>query len=218
MCLCTQSPVRSDGCAPHCCGRHSEPFSESPAGADTALAFPFQVFTLLLLSAPRALGGAAELEVPLSSPVFSLLFYLVLLLLWAVHIGVCTSAEGSCYFCSLSWPTVGAVLVLVSALLCVATSALTRTCVDGKLLRRVRLAPAGTAPSFWIGHVLLFTWPFTHRMLGKALVRGRHSAGQGRKGAGEGSLSPGSERPLETLSSVSSHHRPHLSGGKTGFL
>nr|KAF6501912.1 phosphatidylinositol glycan anchor biosynthesis class G [Molossus molossus] len=94
------------------------------------------VFALLLLSAPQALGSAAELEVPLSSPVFSLLFYLVLLLLGAVHVSVCTSTEGSCYFCSLSWPTVGVVLVLVSALLCAVLSALTRTCVDGKLLRR----------------------------------------------------------------------------------
>nr|KAF6501913.1 phosphatidylinositol glycan anchor biosynthesis class G [Molossus molossus] len=95
-----------------------------------------EVFALLLLSAPQALGSAAELEVPLSSPVFSLLFYLVLLLLGAVHVSVCTSTEGSCYFCSLSWPTVGVVLVLVSALLCAVLSALTRTCVDGKLLRR----------------------------------------------------------------------------------
>ncbi|KAM7155916.1 GPI ethanolamine phosphate transferase 2 isoform 3-T3 [Molossus nigricans] len=95
-----------------------------------------EVFALLLLSAPQALGSAAELEVPLSSPVFSLLFYLVLLLLGAVHVSVCTSTEGSCYFCSLSWPTVGVVLALVSALLCAVLSALTRTCVDGKLLRR----------------------------------------------------------------------------------
>ncbi|XP_036903439.1 GPI ethanolamine phosphate transferase 2 isoform X1 [Sturnira hondurensis] len=95
-----------------------------------------EVLVLLLLSVPQALGAAAELDVPLSSPVFCLLFYLTLLLLWAVHVIVCTSAESSCYFCSLAWPAVAAVLALVSALLCAVLSALTRTLVGGELLRR----------------------------------------------------------------------------------
>ncbi|XP_066240719.1 GPI ethanolamine phosphate transferase 2 isoform X2 [Saccopteryx leptura] len=91
-----------------------------------------KVLTLLLLSVPQALGTAAELEVPLSSPVFSLLFYLTFLLLWAVHVIVCTSAGSSCYLCSLSWPMAGAVMVLVSALLCAVLSALSRTFGDGR--------------------------------------------------------------------------------------
>ncbi|XP_066240718.1 GPI ethanolamine phosphate transferase 2 isoform X1 [Saccopteryx leptura] len=91
-----------------------------------------EVLTLLLLSVPQALGTAAELEVPLSSPVFSLLFYLTFLLLWAVHVIVCTSAGSSCYLCSLSWPMAGAVMVLVSALLCAVLSALSRTFGDGR--------------------------------------------------------------------------------------
>lgn len=92
-----------------------------------------EVLTLLLLSIPQALGTTAELDVPLSSPVFSLLFYLAFLLLWALHVIVCTSAESSCYLCSLSWPAAGVVMVLVSALLCAVVSALARMFVDGKL-------------------------------------------------------------------------------------
>ncbi|XP_016051348.1 PREDICTED: GPI ethanolamine phosphate transferase 2 isoform X2 [Miniopterus natalensis] len=95
-----------------------------------------EVLALLLLSIPQALGATAELEVPLSSPLFSLLFYLMFLLLWATHVVVCTSAEGFCYLCSLSWPTAGSVMVLVSVMFCAVVSALTRTCVDGQLLRR----------------------------------------------------------------------------------
>ncbi|XP_036272924.1 GPI ethanolamine phosphate transferase 2 isoform X2 [Pipistrellus kuhlii] len=101
-----------------------------------------EVLALLLLSIPQALGAAAELEVPLS-PVCSLLFYLAFLLLWAMHVVVCTSAERSRYLCSLTWPMAGGVLALVSALLCGVLSALTRTCVDGKLLRR------NPTPSSW---------------------------------------------------------------------
>uniref|UniRef100_K9INJ7 Putative glycosylphosphatidylinositol anchor synthesis protein n=1 Tax=Desmodus rotundus TaxID=9430 RepID=K9INJ7_DESRO len=95
-----------------------------------------EVLALLLLSVPQALGAAAELDVPLLSPVSCLLFYLVLLLLWAVHVTVCTSAESSCCFCSLARPAAAVVLALVSALLCTAVSALTRTLVGGELLRR----------------------------------------------------------------------------------
>lgn len=113
-------------------GRSLRPIVDQPC-------FLAQVLALLLLSVPQALGAAAELEVPLS-PVCSLLFYLAFLLLWAVHVVVCTSAESSRYLCSLAWPVAGGVLALVSALLCGVLSTLTRTCVNGKLLRRVRLA------------------------------------------------------------------------------
>lgn len=104
-------------------------------------ALPTQVLALLLLSAPQALGATAKLEVPLS-PLCSLLFYVMFLLLWATHMVVCTSAESFCYLCSLAWPVAGVVLALVSALLCGVLSTLTRMCLRGKLLRRVRLAPA----------------------------------------------------------------------------
>lgn len=88
---------------------------------------------------------------PLLSPVSCLLFYLVLLLLWAVHVTVCTSAESSCCFCSLARPAAAVVLALVSALLCTAVSALTRTLVGGELLRRVSLVLAGATLSFLVG-------------------------------------------------------------------
>lgn len=100
-----------------------------------------QVLVLLLLSIPQALSSEAELDVPLSSPVFSLLFYLTSLALLGLHVMVCTSAGRSCYFCSLPWPAAGAVMLLVSALLCVVASALAKTFLDGKLLRKVRLVP-----------------------------------------------------------------------------
>uniref|UniRef100_A0A8I3RQ82 Phosphatidylinositol glycan anchor biosynthesis class G (EMM blood group) n=2 Tax=Canis lupus familiaris TaxID=9615 RepID=A0A8I3RQ82_CANLF len=102
----------------------------------TAAVFPSQVLSLLLLSIPEALSNKAELEVPLWSPVFSLLFYLTLLVLSALHVIVCTSAESSCYFCGLSWLTAGGVMVLVSALLCAVVSALAKTFGDGKFLSK----------------------------------------------------------------------------------
>ncbi|XP_031540757.2 GPI ethanolamine phosphate transferase 2 isoform X3 [Vicugna pacos] len=93
-----------------------------------------EVLTLLLLSVPQALSSKAELDVPLLSPVFSLLFYLVLLVLSALHVIVCTSAGSQCYLCSLSWPAAGGVMVLISTLLCAVTSALAKTLARGKLL------------------------------------------------------------------------------------
>ncbi|XP_039076298.1 GPI ethanolamine phosphate transferase 2 isoform X7 [Hyaena hyaena] len=95
-----------------------------------------EVLTLLLLSIPQALSNKAELEVPLWSPVFSLLFYLMLLVLSALHVIVCTSADSSCYFCGLSWLTAGGVMVLISALLCAVVSALAKMAANGKLLSK----------------------------------------------------------------------------------
>ncbi|XP_037685100.1 GPI ethanolamine phosphate transferase 2 isoform X2 [Choloepus didactylus] len=110
--------------------RQVAPYDAYSMAVGTAVVL--EVLTLLLLSIPKALGSKAELEVPLSSPLFSLLFYLTLLALSAVHIIVCTSAESSCYFCSLSWLTAGGVMVLISLLLCAVVSALTRTSVTVK--------------------------------------------------------------------------------------
>ncbi|KAM9586868.1 GPI ethanolamine phosphate transferase 2 isoform 2-T2 [Morphnus guianensis] len=77
-----------------------------------------EVLLLLLLSLPKALSSQAEFEVSLSPPLFSLLFYLMCLMLCAVHVIVCTSAESSCYFCSMSWLTAVGVMMLISALMC----------------------------------------------------------------------------------------------------
>ncbi|XP_064221127.1 GPI ethanolamine phosphate transferase 2 isoform X2 [Aotus nancymaae] len=101
-----------------------------------------EVLTLLLLSLPQALHRKAELEVPLSSPGFSLLFYLVILVLSAVHVIVCTSAESSCYFCGLSWLAAGGVMVLASALLCVTASVLTSVLVGGEPQRKNPIHPS----------------------------------------------------------------------------
>uniref|UniRef100_A0A2K6TTS5 Phosphatidylinositol glycan anchor biosynthesis class G (EMM blood group) n=1 Tax=Saimiri boliviensis boliviensis TaxID=39432 RepID=A0A2K6TTS5_SAIBB len=101
-----------------------------------------EVLTLLLLSVPQALRRKAELEVSLSSPGFSLLFYLVILVLSAVHVIVCTSAESSCYFCGLSWLAAGGVMVLASALLCVIVSVLTNVLVGGRPQRKNPIHPS----------------------------------------------------------------------------
>ncbi|XP_031295476.1 GPI ethanolamine phosphate transferase 2 isoform X1 [Camelus dromedarius] len=100
-----------------------------------------EVLTLLLLSVPQALSSKAELDVPLLSPVFSLLFYLVLLVLSALHVIVCTSAGSRCYLCSLSWPAAGGVMVLISTLLCAVASALAKTLARGKLLSQTPAHP-----------------------------------------------------------------------------
>lgn len=131
----------------------------------TAAVFPSQVLSLLLLSIPEALSNKAELEVPLWSPVFSLLFYLTLLVLSALHVIVCTSAESSCYFCGLSWLTAGGVMVLVSALLCAVVSALAKTFGDGKFLSKVRLVPIRGALALWLGRFLLLQLIFQHQTL-----------------------------------------------------
>ncbi|XP_077858911.1 GPI ethanolamine phosphate transferase 2, catalytic subunit isoform X15 [Macaca mulatta] len=104
--------------------------------------YSMMVLTLLLLSVPQALHRKAELEVPLSSPGFSLLFYLVILVLSAVHVIVCTSAESSCYFCGLSWLAAGGVMVLASALLCVVVSVLTNMLVGGNASRKNPVHPS----------------------------------------------------------------------------
>ncbi|XP_008046138.2 GPI ethanolamine phosphate transferase 2 isoform X2 [Carlito syrichta] len=100
-----------------------------------------EVLALLLLSIPQALHRKAELEVPLSSPVFSLLFYLMFLVLSALHVIVCTSAESSCYFCGLSWLAAGGVMVLISALLCAIVSVLTKMFFSGNLSNKTPSHP-----------------------------------------------------------------------------
>ncbi|XP_027401098.1 GPI ethanolamine phosphate transferase 2 isoform X3 [Bos indicus x Bos taurus] len=99
-----------------------------------------EALILLLLSVPQALSSRAELDVPLLSPVCSLLFYLLLLALTALHVVVCTAADSSCYLCSLPWLAAGGVMTLIAALLCAGMSALTRVFAGGKCLSQVGLA------------------------------------------------------------------------------
>uniref|UniRef100_A0A674A385 Phosphatidylinositol glycan anchor biosynthesis class G (EMM blood group) n=1 Tax=Salmo trutta TaxID=8032 RepID=A0A674A385_SALTR len=82
----------------------------------------FQLLLLLLLAMPEALSSASEVDLPVSSALLSLPFYLLCLLLSSVHVLVCTSAESSCYFCSLSWGLVFGAVALSSALLCILVS------------------------------------------------------------------------------------------------
>nr|XP_058923370.1 GPI ethanolamine phosphate transferase 2 isoform X2 [Kogia breviceps] len=110
-----------------------------------------EVLALLLPSVPQALTGKAELDVPLLSPASSLLFYLLLLALAALHVTVCTSTDSPCYLCSLPWLTAGGVLVLVSTLLCVVVSALAELLASGKHLRK-NLLPSNSG---WSGLDLL---------------------------------------------------------------
>ncbi|XP_064901667.1 GPI ethanolamine phosphate transferase 2 isoform X1 [Columba livia] len=92
-----------------------------------------EVLLLLLLSIPKALSSQAEFEVPLSPPLFSLLFYLMCLVLCAVHVIVCTSAESLCYFCSLSWLTAVGVMMLISVLMCGILSTIARVFENSRL-------------------------------------------------------------------------------------
>ncbi|XP_040821954.1 GPI ethanolamine phosphate transferase 2 isoform X2 [Ochotona curzoniae] len=118
------------------------------------------VLALLLLSTPQALRPQAELQVPLLSPAFSLLFYLGFLALSAVHVVVCTSVENSCYLCSLSWLAAGGVMLLVSALLCAAMSALVKACQAGDL----RKHPARPRPRWSELELLLLLGTLGHML------------------------------------------------------
>lgn len=86
----------------------------------------FQLLLVLLLAMPEALSGAASVDLPVLSALLSLPFYLLCLLFASVHVLVCTSAESSCYFCSLSWGLVFAAIAFSSALFCIIISMATR--------------------------------------------------------------------------------------------
>lgn len=81
-----------------------------------------EVLFLLVLSIPKALCSSASFEVPVTSPLFSLLFYLMGLTLISFHVIMCTSADSSCYFCSIPWVVAVGIMLLISALLCVILS------------------------------------------------------------------------------------------------
>ncbi|XP_069092825.1 GPI ethanolamine phosphate transferase 2 isoform X2 [Pleurodeles waltl] len=88
----------------------------------TGTVITLEVLFLLMLSIPKALCSSASFEVPVTSPLFSLLFYLVGLTLISFHVIMCTSADSSCYFCSIPWVMAVGIMLLISALLCVILS------------------------------------------------------------------------------------------------
>ncbi|XP_037117534.1 GPI ethanolamine phosphate transferase 2 isoform X1 [Syngnathus acus] len=90
------------------------------------MVFVFQLLLLLLLAMPEALSNSAAVDLPVMSALLSLPFYLLCLLLASVHVLVCTSAESSCYFCSLSWALVFAAIAFTSAMSCLLLAMMTR--------------------------------------------------------------------------------------------
>lgn len=90
------------------------------------MVFVFQLLLVLLLAMPEALSGAAAVDLPVLSSLLSLPFYLLCLLLASLHVLVCTSAESSCYFCSLSWGLVFAAVAFSSGMFCILISVATR--------------------------------------------------------------------------------------------
>ena len=86
----------------------------------------FRSVLLLLLALPEALGGSGEVEVPVSAALLAPPCYLLSLLLCSAHVLLCTSAQASCYSCSLPWGLVFPALAFSSALLCILLSMATR--------------------------------------------------------------------------------------------
>ncbi|XP_014905015.1 GPI ethanolamine phosphate transferase 2 isoform X1 [Poecilia latipinna] len=102
------------------------------------MVFVFQLLLVLLLAMPEALSSAAAVDLPVRSSLLSLPFYLLCLLLASVHVLVCTSAESSCYFCSLSWGLVFAAVAFSSAMFCILIS---------MAMRRLPLGPTAHGKS-----------------------------------------------------------------------
>ncbi|XP_075899504.1 GPI ethanolamine phosphate transferase 2, catalytic subunit [Nelusetta ayraudi] len=86
------------------------------------MVFVFQLLLVLVLAMPEALSAEAVVDLPVLSALLSLPFYLLCLLLASVHVLVCTSAESTCYFCSLSWALVFAAVAFSSAMFCILIS------------------------------------------------------------------------------------------------
>ncbi|XP_072318236.1 GPI ethanolamine phosphate transferase 2 isoform X2 [Eucyclogobius newberryi] len=127
------------------------------------LSLVLQLVLVLVLSTPECLSGAALVDIPVGASLLSLPFFLMCLLLGAVHVWLCTSAHGSCFLCVLPWSLVFCVIGLMGAL----------CCVTGALLVR-RLRPA-QRPAKW-------SWTFSELdllllcgTLGHALLLGSSS-------------------------------------------
>ncbi|KAJ8343991.1 hypothetical protein SKAU_G00313200 [Synaphobranchus kaupii] len=91
-----------------------------------------QVLLILLLVMPEALSRGAEVEVPLTSALVSLPFYMLWLLCCSIQVLVCTSAESSCYLCNVSWGLVLTVITTLSAMLCVLLTITGRKLTSGE--------------------------------------------------------------------------------------
>lgn len=111
------------------------------------MVFVFQLLLVLLLAMPEALSGAAEVDLPVLPALLSLPFYLLCLLLASVHVLVCTSAESSCYFCSLSWGLVFAAVAFSSAMFCILVSMATRRLPLGSKIPGK--SPSGSSGREW---------------------------------------------------------------------
>ncbi|XP_029368607.1 GPI ethanolamine phosphate transferase 2 isoform X3 [Echeneis naucrates] len=102
---------------------------------------------LLLLAMPEALSSAAAVDLPVLSSLLSLPFYLLCLLLASLHVLVCTSAESSCYLCSLPWGLVFAAVAFSSTILCLLISMATRRLSPGPKIQGK--SPLRTSSSEW---------------------------------------------------------------------
>ncbi|XP_029368605.1 GPI ethanolamine phosphate transferase 2 isoform X1 [Echeneis naucrates] len=107
----------------------------------------FQLLLLLLLAMPEALSSAAAVDLPVLSSLLSLPFYLLCLLLASLHVLVCTSAESSCYLCSLPWGLVFAAVAFSSTILCLLISMATRRLSPGPKIQGK--SPLRTSSSEW---------------------------------------------------------------------
>uniref|UniRef100_A0A672ZT35 GPI ethanolamine phosphate transferase 2 C-terminal domain-containing protein n=1 Tax=Sphaeramia orbicularis TaxID=375764 RepID=A0A672ZT35_9TELE len=85
-----------------------------------------KLLLVLLLAMPEALSGAAAVDLPVLPALASLPFYLLCLLLASVRVLVCTSAQSSCYLCSLPGGLTFAAIAFSSALFCIIISMATR--------------------------------------------------------------------------------------------
>lgn len=100
-----------------------------------------QLLLVLVLAMPEALSAEAAVDLPVLSALLSLPFYLLCLLLASVHVLVCTSAESTCYFCSLSWGLVFAAVAFSAAMFCILLSLAARRLPMGpKIHRKVSLS------------------------------------------------------------------------------
>ncbi|XP_068182366.1 GPI ethanolamine phosphate transferase 2 [Antennarius striatus] len=126
--------------------------------------FVFQLLLVLLLTLPEALSAEAVVDLPVLSALVSLPFYLLCLLLASVHVLVCTSAESSCYFCSLSWGLVFAAVAFSSAMFCILVSMLTRRLLPAPTHRKSPLRSGGS--EWWLSEldVLLLAGTIGHTL------------------------------------------------------
>ncbi|XP_034453592.1 GPI ethanolamine phosphate transferase 2 [Hippoglossus hippoglossus] len=129
------------------------------------MVFVFQLLLVLLLAMPEALSGAAAVDLPVLSSLLSLPFYLLCLLLSSVHVLVCTSAESSCYFCSLSWGLVFVAVAFSSAMFCILISMVTRRLLQGtKIHGKSPLRSSGSEWSLSELDVLLLAGTIGHTL------------------------------------------------------